>query len=285
MKKIAIVVDSSCGLTKEQVEKLGWHFLPLKIELDDKIYNDGDTLKSNELFRHFSLETKTYKTACTPIGLVQDMVEQLSATHDYVVVFPISKHLSSQYQNLKGMEALYPKLRVFDSEYIAILLTFQVYEFLNLVEKENMDVDKALNLAAQWKEEMLVSLVPKYNDYLVKGGRLSPSAATVAKLLKIVPIISFYHGKLEKEGKGRIFAKTILNKIDEKLQDSDSDLLILQNDCAEHAQIVKYVKDNYKSNRVFSSSLPNCISIHTGPEAIVIIKLGRKLTDQEIDAL
>ncbi|MHA0272490.1 DegV family protein [Mycoplasma sp. 48589B] len=285
MKKIAIVVDSSCGLTKEQVEALGWYFLPLKIELDNKIYNDGDNLKSDELFRYFSLDTKSYKTACTPIGIAEDLIEKLSQDYDYVVAFPISKHLSSQYQNLKGLESLYPKLRVFDSEYIAILLTFQVYEFLSLVQDQNMDVDTALQKAAQWREDMLVSLFPKYNDYLVKGGRLSPSAATVAKLLKIVPIISFYHGKLEKEGKGRIFNKTILNKIDEKLQGSDSDLLILQNDCSEYPQFVEYVKENYPKNRIFSTCLPNCISILTGPEAIVVIKLGRKLSDQEIAVL
>ncbi|SJZ54105.1 DegV family protein [Mycoplasmopsis verecunda] len=284
MKNIAIVVDSSCGLTKEQAHKLGWHYLPLKIELDDKIYNDGDNLKSNELFKYFSLDTKQYKTACTPIGVIEDMVEELSKTHDYVVVFPISQHLSSQYQNIKGLESLYPKLRVFNSEYIAILLTFQVFRFLEFVNNQNMSVEEALLHAEKWDDNLIVSLVPKYNDYLVKGGRLSPSAATIAKLLKIVPVISFYKGKLEKEGKGRIFTKTIINKIDERLLDNDSDLLILQNDCSEFNQFVDHVKSNYPNN-VYTSSLPNCISIHTGPEAIVIIKLGRKLAQKEIEVL
>ncbi|WLP85486.1 DegV family protein [Mycoplasma seminis] len=283
MKNIAIIVDSSCGLTKQQVEALGWHFLPLKIELDGKIYNDGDDLHSNKLFEVFSLQTQSYKTSCTPIGYVEELVEKLSQDHDYVVVFPISKYLSSQYQNIKGLESLYPKLRVFESEYIAILLTFQVFKFLDLV-KQGLDVEDALHQAEAWDENMFVSLIPKYNDYLVKGGRLSPSAATVAKLLKIVPIIQFHKGKLEKEGKGRVFLKTVLNKSDEKAADNDDDILILQNDCAETSEVISHLKNSYP-NRVFQSCLPNCISIHTGPEAIVVIKLGRKLSNEEIEVL
>ncbi|WP_334687351.1 DegV family protein [Mycoplasmopsis felis] len=74
---------------------------------------------------------------------------------------------------------------------------------------------------------MDITLIPKHNDYLVKGGRLSPAAATIAKLLKIVPLIRFENGKLEKQGKGRLFLKSIFNEIDIKFNNSNSDLVFL----------------------------------------------------------
>ncbi|QNM93949.1 DegV family protein [Mycoplasma sp. Pen4] len=280
MKKMAIVVDSSCGLSRKQIEELGWYFLPLKIELDGKIYDDGDNLLSTELFNHFSLDTKTYKTSCTPIGHVEEMIEKLSAEYENIVVFPISKHLSSQYQNLKVMESVFAKLKVFDSQYISILTLMRIFYFIDLVEKEGFSIDQALEKSAEWTGELSVSLVPKYNDYLVKGGRLSPSAATVAKLLKIVPIIAFDKGKLEKEGKGRIFTKAICNNITAKLENDNntSDIIILHNDSPDYATIKSFVESNFP-NDVYTSNLPNCISIHTGPEAIVIIKSTKKLHD------
>ncbi|QDF65010.1 DegV family protein [Mycoplasma nasistruthionis] len=285
MKKTAIIVDSSTGLTKQQASAFGWYFLPLKVELDGVNYQDGVDLTQDDLFKLFSLKTKSYKTACTPIGYAEKLVEELSSQYDEIIIFPISKHLSSQYANLKPLEASYPKLKVFKSEYIAVLLTVKVLKFQKLIES-GIETEQALKQIATWPENLKVSLFPKYNDYLVKGGRLSPAAATLAKLFRIVPIIRFYKGVLEKEGKGRVFVKTIQNNIVEKLADLKSNkLLILNNDCSDYPTILNFIKTNYPQLEVYKYTLPNAISIHTGPEALVVISIPEDWSDQELSIL
>ncbi|MEA4191301.1 MULTISPECIES: DegV family protein [unclassified Mycoplasma] len=283
MKKVAIVVDSASGLNKKQAEDLGWFYLPLRIELDGKTYNDGIDLTPEDFFTYFNLDTKTYRTSATPIGIAEDLISELSKTHDYVVVFPISKHLSSQYQNLKALESSYPKLRVIESIFVASLITLQVWDFVELI-KNGTDVDEAIREIEQWDERQKVSIFPKHNEYLLKGGRLTPAAAVVARLLRIIPIVSFYKGKLEKEGKGLVFLKTIYKNIDTKLKDNDKDILIIHSNSGDLKDVVDYIKSKGK-NRVFTALLPNCISVHTGPETIVVVQLSKNLTEEKISTL
>ncbi|WP_430001023.1 DegV family protein, partial [Mycoplasmopsis bovis] len=67
-----------------------------------------------------------------------------------------------------------------------------------------------------WKHS--VSVIPKYNRYLVKGGRLHPAAALVARMLKLVPIIKWEDGQLMKENIGRNFEKTISKNLSQKYE-------------------------------------------------------------------
>ncbi|WAM01233.1 DegV family protein [Mycoplasmopsis felis] len=57
MKNIAIVVDSSCGLTENQAKKLDLFYLPLMIEVDGKVYREGIDVSSENLFEVFTLKS------------------------------------------------------------------------------------------------------------------------------------------------------------------------------------------------------------------------------------
>ncbi|MFL1037999.1 DegV family protein, partial [Mycoplasmopsis synoviae] len=86
----------------------------------------------------------------------------------------------------------------------------QLLNFENkLKDVKSEEQFQPLLLDLQKTDQYSVSLVPKYNNFLVKGGRLSPQAALLAKLLNIVPIIKFENGELKKEGKGRIFERVV----------------------------------------------------------------------------
>ncbi|QGZ97957.1 DegV family EDD domain-containing protein [Mycoplasma sp. NEAQ87857] len=278
MKKIAILVDSSSGLTKKQAAQHNWHFLPLLVSLDGVEYKDGIELTGTNLFNHFSLNSNNVKTSSTPLGLVHQELEKLSKEYDEIIFFPISKHLSSQYQMLLTLMDEFPKLKVVQSLYVAILIPLMV-KYLEQLIKDGMDSDSAIKQVEQWNNDFKVTLLPKYNDYLVKGGRLHPTAATIAKLLKIVPLIAFDNGQLIKEGKGRIFLKSVYNSIDDKVMDDDSEFIILHSNNNDINEIVDYIQTKH-NKKVYVALLPNVIAIHTGPEAIVVIKT-KKLTEEQ----
>ncbi|VEU76478.1 DegV family protein [Mycoplasmopsis columboralis] len=281
MKNVAIVVDSSCGLTKEQAQLKGWFYLPLNIEIDQHNYLDGINLTSQNLFEKFSKDSKGAKTSSTNIGYALDLLKELSNKFEYVVVFPISKYLSGQNKNLSNFAREFTNVYVIESLFVAQLISLKAMEFMNLINS-GTSVKEAIKIIENWDERVSVSLMPKYNDFLVKGGRLTPSAAAIANLFKIVPIIKFENGKLEKEGKGRVFSKTVFNVIDQKFENSSSDeneLIILHSQNSEINSYVEYAKQKYNLNASLSI-IPPVISIHTGPEAVVVIKYP-KLTKQQ----
>ncbi|UWV85043.1 DegV family protein [Mycoplasmopsis felis] len=272
MKNIAIVVDSSCGLTENQAKKLDLFYLPLMIEVDGKVYREGIDVSSENLFEVFTLKSSKATTSATPIGYASELFTELSKKYDYIVVFPISQYLSSQYKFLKTLEKDFDKLRIIESVNISFTILEQINRFKDIYSK-TQDIQKAIDECSKWNNELDITLIPKHNDYLVKGGRLSPAAATIAKLLKIVPLIRFENGKLEKQGKGRLFLKSIFNEIDIKFNNSNSDLVFFCTNGSDDIEIINYFKDKYK-NKIVVFSIPSVVAIHTEPEAIVIGKIN-----------
>ncbi|WAM02729.1 DegV family protein [Mycoplasmopsis felis] len=183
MKNIAIVVDSSCGLTENQAKKLDLFYLPLIIEVDGKVYKDGIEVSSENLFEIFTLKSSKAITSATPIGYASELFTELSEKYDYIVVFPISQYLSSQYKFLKTLEKDFSKLRVIESVNISFTILEQINRFKDFYSK-TQDIQWAIDECSKWNNELDITLIPKYNDYLVKGGRLSSAAATMAKIIK-----------------------------------------------------------------------------------------------------
>ncbi|MCU4706524.1 DegV family protein [Mycoplasma sp. CSL7503-lung] len=270
MKKIAIVVDSSIGLTEKEANSKGFYFLPLIIEIDGKNFYDGIDISHYNIFENFNLETKTYSTSATPIGYSCKMIEKLSKEYDKIVVFPISKYLSSQYSMLKNLEKDYPKLRVIESVNISGTLQMQVNKFVKTYKKTN-DLEYSIKQVEPWDEDLDVTLIPKYNNYLLKGGRLTPAAATLAKLLKVVPLIRFENGELLKQGKGLVFNRTVEKEIESKLKkhNYNTDILIISSDLETINYYIEYIKNKYDIIAK-SAFIPSVILIHVGPEAVVV---------------
>ncbi|WAM09315.1 DegV family protein [Mycoplasmopsis cynos] len=86
-------------------------------------------------------------------------------------------------------------------------------------------------------------------------------------------MIRFENGSLEKQGKGRIFFKSLQNVLDEKFQikENNDELVLLGSMTQDMMSLSKYANEKYSLNPIILL-IPNVISVHTGPEAIVIIK-------------
>ncbi|WP_406617334.1 DegV family protein [Mycoplasmopsis adleri] len=277
MKKYALVVDSSCGLTKKQAEKLGWFYLPLYIDIDGKNYSDGVDLDATTLFDKFTLKSEV-KTSMFNLVTAETLFTELSKEYDEIIVYPISKYLSNSYATLKTMTADFPKLRVIESVEIASLILIDLFWFELEMKKDSSKMEEYLKFIEAGSFQKSITLIPKYNKYLVKGGRLHPAAALIAKMFNIVPLIKWENGQLLKEGIGRNFYKTILKNAEQKAKDfkvSDNHSLktiVLHSGSTEEDK-KKYqetVSDLFKKESDLFST-PSVVSIHVGPEAYVLI--------------
>lgn len=291
--KYAIVVDSSCGLTQEQAEKLGYFYLPLHITINNKEYRDGIDVNGANLFDFY--DKKSFgKTSAVNMGQANDLLEELSSEYDKVLVYPISKHLSGTCSALTTIAQEYENVRVVQSIQVVqiILLDLVWFQYQMSIDPSKFDeyVDQLEN---GWFRNT-VTLIPKYNDYLVKGGRLHPAAAAVAKLFKIVPMICFEQGQLKKEGVGRSFTKTTLKSVEKKkeilpLKEGKEPLAMVLHSMAlenEKSEFINKVVQEFNVNPVVDI-IPPVIAIHTGPEAlaIVIFELDRVIIDKFVETM
>ncbi|MGV2392491.1 UNVERIFIED_CONTAM: DegV family protein [Campylobacter lari] len=285
--KYAIVVDSSCGLTKEQAEKLGLFYLPLFIDIDNQLYADGIEITPKTLFEKFNLNSEV-KTSMFNLAQAHELFENLSKTYDEIIVYPISKYLSNSYSALMSIKKEeFPKLRIIESIEVASLIALDVIWLKEQLETDPSKIDEYIKFIEEGGFNKSISLVPKHNKYLVKGGRLHPAAALIAKMFNIVPIIKFENGQLLKEGIGRNFCKTVTKVITDKSQNFSFDNkkfvphIILLSSQANEDELKKYteqIKEEFNIDPVISD-IPSVVSIHTGPEAIsIIVTEGTKST-------
>lgn len=274
--KIAIVVDSSCGLRKEIVEKSNWYFLPLFINIDSKEYVDGVSIDSNNLTQYYN-NSSIVSTAATPIGMVEELFSRLERNYDAILVYPISTHLSSQCQNLTVIAKKYSKVFVIESIAVTTQIIDDILKMEADIKNDEMTYKQAIKFAESpvRKEASEIYLIPKTNEALLNGGRLTPAAAKIANLLKIVPIISFRNGKLEKYGKGRTFLRTCLKTIDavvkarEKKIDKTkrNSIIFLHTECSDIDTIISETQKKFPEWEIKIYNIPSVIAIHTGLES------------------
>ncbi|WP_029513476.1 DegV family protein [Mycoplasmopsis primatum] len=274
--KYAIVVDSSIGLTKYETEKLGWYFLPLNINIDGTNYADGVDITPKTLFEKFNLKSDV-KTSMFNMKEAIDLFTKLSNEVDRIFVYPISTHLSNTCDTLTAMRNDFPKLRVIRSKQISVPLLFDAIWLDSKLKSEPEKADQFVETIEKATWNNSVTLIPKHNRYLVKGGRLHPAAAGIARLLKLVPLIRWFDGQLLKEGIGRNFEKSILKNAQDKVKnfklEKDFTMIpiIIQSGVDSHdlEQYSNTIKDLTNiSPWVFD--IPPVVAMHTGPESYVL---------------
>ncbi|WP_406617527.1 DegV family protein [Mycoplasmopsis adleri] len=282
MKKYAIVVDSSCGLTQEQAAKLGWFYLPLYLEIDGVNYADGIEITPDTLFDKFNLKA-TVKTSSFNLEQANELFEKLSKEYEHIIMYPISKHLSSAYQTLKLMENDFPKLRVISSVEVVQLIAFDCIWMQNELDKDFSKLDEVITFLENNGFRKSITLIPKYNQYLVKGGRLHPAAALIAKIFKLVPLIKWVDGQLLKEGIGHKFDKSIMKNMTKKheefkIEKGFSELVVMEHSGIPQEEKMKYVKEIEKiyNTNVLLCFIPPVVSIHVGPESYALMLIEMK---------
>lgn len=266
--KIAIVVDSSSNLSLQETLKLGWYLLPMSITIDSKEYIDGIDINSS-MFNQIYKNSSIAKTSATNIQEINNMYDKLSKEYDKVVVYPISKHLSSQYNTFKLVANNYENVYVVESNNICEHIVFDLLAFKDKnIQSEEQFIEE-FNKLGKYKKSDLTLLIPKSNEPLVKGGRLHPAAAAVAKLLQIVPVISF-DGELKRYDKSRVFRKTLSKYIKlslEKSRNEGTKIILLHS----HSEDIDDIRDEFVGQINHEYYIPCTVAIHTGIEAIAII--------------
>ena len=293
--KLAIVVDSSCGLTKDQASARGWYYLPLIINIDGKEYLDGIDITPDTFLKIFK-RTSEAKTSFTRPIYTTELLNKLSVENDFVVIYPISKYLSSQYEQIEQLiqTSDYKNVFVIKSTNVAQLIVKDLVEFEAAVLNNELTVEEAIEKIETRKfVHPPILLFPEDIKVLEKGGRLSPSAAKMAKLLRIVPVIALQNGKLEKYDKGHIFNKAVVKYsvgLYQKWIAKEKDVTILFLDVKNQNanELFKKIKEeaNYPKD-IIHLSIPPVIAIHTGHGAIAIFlaKLEKTLNTYQFDKI
>ncbi|WP_027122124.1 DegV family protein [[Mycoplasma] imitans] len=194
MKKVAFIIDSSANILADESKDI--YLVPLSIietyNSEEKVYNASTGIDLETLNEKIKAGSK-FKTSQSSIGFLHQTVEELTKKYDYVIGFPISEKLSSNYATWKSLESEFKdKFFVFNLGSVEIGIVWFLESIREFLKNKNNELDpKELDdFITKKKKNFGGVLVVSDVSQLIAGGRLKGFKAVFVKTLKLKLLIS-----------------------------------------------------------------------------------------------
>ena len=93
MKKISIIADTTCDLSRDLLAKYDIKTFPLHIHLGDAEYSDGIDISPEEIYRWSDENKATPKTSAVSPAEALEVLTKALEVGEYVICFCISEYL------------------------------------------------------------------------------------------------------------------------------------------------------------------------------------------------
>lgn len=277
MMKTLIVTDSSAEISLEKEKELRIHVIRMPLTVDGKDYVEARDMTRDELIQAM-LDGKVVGTSQPNLQYTLEVFKTLLETYDHILYLPISKHLSGTYSSATILQnELTGALTVVDTDFVSWPLQIMAIQAKRMIDAG----EHPLNIKEKLEKEsfMYASLIPEDLQYLKRGGRISPAAAAVANLLKIVPVLKVTEGKIDLSEKVRTHKKAIksgLEKVVEIGNPDEFEYAVLNGgyDEVQFEAIAKELEESVNKS-VFRGALYPIVLAHTGPGTIGIVAVKK----------
>lgn len=280
-KKLGILTDSHSSVDPATAEKLGVRVLPMPFTIDGEDYLENVTL-SREAFFACQAEGAEISTFQPAPGDVLAFWDAALEDYEQVLYFPLTSGLSGACATAKMLAAEEPyagRVLVVDNGRIASPQHQAILDAIMLME-EGHSAEKIHAALEGCRDDVVIYLGVQTLEYLKRGGRLSPTVATVGTLLNIKPILQLATGKLESYKNTRGFNKakaTMLEAIRSDLAirfksaHARGDVRLLAASSATEEETAKWLQEieaAFPGMPVLYDPLSLGVSCHTGPGAL-----------------
>jgi len=182
-----IVTDTSALYSPKEGKEKGILVLPLSVTINKQTYKEYVDINSEEFIK--IVKTGAIPTSSQPsIGETMELFEN---ENDELLVITMADGLSGTYQSTIGAKEC-----IEDNKHIHIINSMTLCgPHRYLVEKaiklkeEGKDIDTIMQELHKSIATAKSFLIPQDFNFLKRGGRLTPLAATLGGMLKVVPVM------------------------------------------------------------------------------------------------
>lgn len=183
-----IIADTPTLYSPKEGEEIGIKIIPACTIIDNKVYKDFEDISSEEFLKKIK-EGAVPTTSQPSIG---DILEIFEESNEELLVLPIGDGLSGTYQNVVGA-----KMCIDDNEHIHILNTktlagpqrYLVQKARKLQEK-GIGIERIIEELKKIIDTSISFVIPTDFEFLKRSGRLTPIAAKLVCVIKIVPVLT-----------------------------------------------------------------------------------------------
>jgi DegV family protein with EDD domain len=277
VRKTAIVTDSSCDLSDEQLREHQIHMISLRIICQNGEYRDRVELDEAQLYE--MMKTELPKSS---LPLPEDVItlydRLVSQGVTDVVHLCISSGLSGTYNMVRMILEDYKtkmNIRIVDSHTLSIGLGSMVLAVAEALEGGD-DPDTAVQKAASVRSSQLAMFVIRTLEFLRKGGRIGLVEGMMGSLLQIKPIIFVndegIYQTLAKARGYKAAVETMMQETVRKFGKARINLYIVHGQAEEDAlSLMEKLKQTLNIAKAFIRPVSPVLAIHTGPGLLGII--------------
>lgn len=269
-----IISDTATLYSPVEGKEMDVTILPVYVNIDGVEYKDYEDINC-EMFLDMINAGGVPSSSQPSIG---DMIDVLEESKEEVLILTIGDGLSGAYQNAVGA-----KNSIDDNEYIHVVDTKTLAgphrHLLNKAMKmraEGLSIEKIKEELQRCIESSISFVIPADFDFLKRSGRLTPIAATIGGLIKIVPVMTQTEDKkrIEPFAIKRSFKKAldaIINHLKEKGIDESYIISIGHAGVIEKAEnILNQMKEAFEYATVEILQLSPSLITHGGPGCVTI---------------
>ena len=190
MQKIALITDSACDLTINEINEYNINLLPLLVIYSNREYQDRIDISPNEVYKN--LDKEVPKTSLPNAKTIEDTLTRLeNEGYTHVIAISISSGLSGSFNALRLALEDHPKLisYVYDTKILAYPQGEIVLETSKLI-KEGKTFEEIIETLPSIRKRVIGFFTINTLEYLKKGGRIGRVAGTIGELLNLKPIIT-----------------------------------------------------------------------------------------------
>jgi uncharacterized protein len=198
LKPLLIITDSSADLPLPWIQSL-----PLKI-IQIPLFQAGEgedishSLNHHQFYEKMGLEPSfSPKTSKASVGQFLEAYREALEIAEKIVCLPISSGISGTYES-----ALQAREMLEDNERILVIDTNTSSSGLAILSHlvanhGHLSLDELEQLLKEWKRNLEAYFLVENTKYLIRGGRLTGTKATLSRLFRIQPLLKLEKGKIQ----------------------------------------------------------------------------------------
>ena len=289
MKKIALVVDNSGSLTKEEMEKIHiTKMIPISFIVNGEEYYENQNMTYEEFYKFLADKKTDVSTSQPSIEMIKEEWRGILKDYDEIVYIILSSGLSESCNtaiNASHTDEFEGKVFVVNNQRVAYTNKMAMFEARYMIDngKSGKEIKEYLE---KTRSECGIYIAVDTLKYLKKGGRVTPAAAAIGTLLNIKPILQIHGGKLDayakvmsmKQARAKMISATrkeILERFPEEAKEGKVYIGMAHSNANLNAQELKDFREEvvraFPEYPFFTfDPLPLFIVCHTGPNAIAV---------------
>ena len=274
-RRIAIVVDSSCDLPDEIIDKYGMVVVPLQVVADSNTYQDRIGIRGAELYERMRQSNAVYTTSQPTPGVFAGAFEDARSSAPEVIGLFIAGALSGTLASARAaMQATrLDGITLVDLRTASLGLGMLALRAAELAD-EGWSVDKIVRELDRIRDQSGALFTVDIFDHLLRSGRVSRGRAWLGGLLDIKPILQVSEdGSIEPidrvRGRGALIPR-VLRHLDNRLTPRPKQLRlgVAHAGSEEIAQRLRTaLVARYAPSSCFVDDVTSAIGVHVGPGA------------------